>query len=80
MIVPGSAPRAESENVIPEAISGLSIVSLDWRVLDLSIDIIFQSESKGLEELHLYSSGNRGVLDQWSGPEGVILLPKVSMY
>ena len=79
LVVPGSAPRAESEEVIGKALQGISVVSLDWRVLDLSIDTIFNSESKNVEELSLYSSGNWGVLKQWSGPEGVTILPNVSM-
>lgn len=76
--VPGSTPRAESEEVIAKALSGISVDILDWRVLDLSIDIIIESRAKNVEELHLYSSGNWGVLQQWSGIEGVTLLPQVS--
>lgn len=76
--VPGSTPRAESEEVIAKALSGISVDILDWRVLDLSIDIIIESRAKNVEELHLYSSGNWGVLQQWSGVEGVTLLPQVS--
>ena len=80
LIVPGSTPRAESEDVIRDAIRGISVVSFDWRVLDLSIDIIIGSASKNVEDLCLYSSGNWGVLQQWSGTEGVRLLPNVSMH
>ena len=76
LIVPGSSP----DDVIRDAIRGISVVSLDWRVLDLSIDIIISNESKNVEDLYLYSSGNWGVLQQWSGKEGVTLLPKVSMH
>ena len=75
--VPGSTPRAESEEVIAKALCGITVDILDWRVLDLSIDIILRSQAKDVEELHLYSSGNFGVLQQWSGIEGVTLLPKV---
>ena len=80
LIVPGSAPRTEREDVIRNAIRGISVVSLDWRVLDLSIDFILNSKSKNVETLSLYSRGNWGVLQQWSGTEGVTLLPNVSIH
>ena len=76
--VPGSSPRAETEQVIGSALEGISVDILDWQVLDLSIDIILRGKTKDVQELHLYSSGNWGVLQQWSGVEGVTLLPKVS--
>ena len=76
--VPGSYPRAESEEVIGKALDGFSVDLLDWEVLDLSIDIILKSSTRNVEELCLYSSGNWGVLQQWSGTEGVTLLPKVT--
>ena len=75
--VPGSTPRAESEEVIEKALYGISVDLLDWQVLDLSVDIILKSGAKNVEELHLYSSGNWGVLQQWSSIEGVTLLPNV---
>lgn len=75
--VPGSTPRAENEEVITKALCGISVDILDWRVLDLSIDIISSSCAKDVQELHLYSSGNWGVLQQWSGVEGVTLLLQV---
>ena len=76
--VPGSTPRAETEEVIQDALEGISVDVLDWQVLDLSIDMIYESRTRDVQELHLYSSGNWGVLQQWSGVEGVTLLPKVS--
>ncbi len=75
--VPGSIPRAESEEFVEKALSGISVHVLDWRVLDLSIDILLNCDAKCVEVLSLYSSGNWGVLQQWSGAEGVALLPKV---
>ena len=75
--VPGSTPRAETEEVIESALEGISVDVLDWRVLDLSIDIILRGRTRDVQELHLYSSGNWGVLQQWSGVEGVTLLQKV---
>ena len=77
--VPGSDPRAESEEPIQRALSGLSIDELDWGVLDLSIDILLRGATKNIKRLHLYSSGNWGVLQQWSGAEGVALLHRVSI-
>jgi hypothetical protein len=76
--VPASTPCTESEEVIENALGGISVDVLDWQVLDLSIDIILMTDTKYVEELHLYSSGNWGVLQQWSGVEGVTLLPNVS--
>ena len=79
LCVPESSPRSESEDVICKALCGISVDVLDWRVLDLSLDVIFCNDSKNLEELYLYGSGNLGVLQQWSGPEGVTILPNVSI-
>lgn len=76
--VPGSAPRAGNEEVIRNALDSICVDTLDWQVLDLSIDVILDGKTKGVRELHLYSSGNMGVLKQWSGEEGVTLLENVS--
>ena len=75
--VPGSTPRTESEEFVGKALRKISVIQLDWGVLDLSIDILLGCGAKDVEVLHLYSSGNRGVLQQWSGDEGVKLLKKV---
>lgn len=78
LYVPGSAPRMESDEVIERALEGISVDHLDWTVLDLSIETILNGSAKDVEELHLYSSGNWGVLQQWSGIEGVTRLLKAS--
>ena len=77
--VPAASPRIESEDVVRKALCGISVAVLDWRVLDLSVAVISSSDSKNVEELYLYGSGNLGVLQQWSGQEGVTMLPNVSI-
>lgn len=79
LCVPSSSPRSEREDVIRKGLLGISVDVLDWRVLDLSLDVILCNASKNLEELYLYGSGNLGVLQQWCGPEGVTMLPNVSI-
>lgn len=53
---------------------------LDWKVLDLSISV-FKDRKHELEEIRLYSSGRRSVIDHWfNKDDGVESLPKVSAH
>jgi hypothetical protein len=80
LCVPAPEPCTERDEVIEQALEGISVDNLDWQVLDLSIDVLLKSGARNVEILHLYSSGNWGVLQQWSGVEGVTLLPNVSQF
>ena len=55
---------------------------LDWRVLDLSISVFenktHEDETQEIEELRLYSSGKRSVINHWFNKGGLDSLGKVS--
>ncbi len=73
---------------------GFEIESLDWRALDLNLDILTGSEGRrndanmparpcktqaSLKELTLYSRGNWSVLYHWISKDGLAKLPRVSI-
>ena len=51
-----------------------SIERLDWRKLDLNLDLLLRLKMKDwqcIEEMKLYSSGNWGVLFYWASVDGL---------
>ncbi|KAF2678077.1 subtilisin-like protein [Lentithecium fluviatile CBS 122367] len=57
-----------------ELVDNLKVKILDWKVLDLSISVLEKETKDRLEELHLYSSGNRAVISHWFSDEGIYSL------
>jgi hypothetical protein len=47
-----------------------AIEALNWQLMDMSLETI--RNVKGLKKLWLYCSGNRDVLNYWTGSEGVV--------
>ncbi|ESU08498.1 hypothetical protein FGSG_12226 [Fusarium graminearum PH-1] len=43
---------------------------LDWKVLDLCLDIFDETCRENITDLCLYSSGNRAVISHWFSPTG----------
>lgn len=69
-------------------LDSFEIEALDWRKLDMSLDILTGDADKkkppkmsatrnSLKELTLYSSGNWSVLYHWLSKDGLARLPKV---
>jgi hypothetical protein len=56
------------------------ISSLDWKVLDINLDLLTTNERliQNLKRLTLYSSGNWGVLYHWISMDGLVRLKNVS--
>lgn len=73
------------EDIIGKWTSDFSINELNWRRLDLSIYALckdgegtLRPNITALNTVHLYSSGNIGVIEHWFGTEGLKQLPSVS--
>ncbi|KAI0411302.1 hypothetical protein F5X98DRAFT_380891 [Xylaria grammica] len=64
------------DNLIESALRGLKIYTLDWRKTDLCAQVVLNA-APDVEVLHIYCSGNRGVLLSWSAPDGLPLLPNL---
>jgi hypothetical protein len=73
LVVPDSFTHPHNEETIEEAIKDFRIQILHWQRLDLSIHSIAEA-GPNLRTLHLYCSGNRGILDHWTGLRGVVRL------
>ncbi|KAH0563333.1 hypothetical protein GP486_002095 [Trichoglossum hirsutum] len=65
--IPDSRSTPIPDEQIEEMLQPFTILNLNWRRLDLSIDTIHASV-RDVHELHLYSSGNWAVLCYWSMP------------
>ncbi|OCK77506.1 hypothetical protein K432DRAFT_427966 [Lepidopterella palustris CBS 459.81] len=63
--VPDCMLHPHSDQEIKDSLRGIRVRSIDWRKKDLSISSL-QDDFRRVEELHLYSSGNKDVLDYWA--------------
>lgn len=61
-------PHADSS--IEEALSGFQVEIWDWKRLDLSTEVIYNSTNV-VKEISLYSSGNNSVLMGWASEQGL---------
>jgi len=68
-----------NDTVIETALKGFGVEVFDWMKLDICSETIFDA-SPEVQEIVLYSSGNRAVLRSWSGEDGLIQLRKVSCH
>jgi hypothetical protein len=62
------------DSAIESCLSRLSIETLAWSKTDLCSETIWEAR-KDLKELRLNWSGNRGALQAWSEPDGLLRLP-----
>jgi hypothetical protein len=77
LVIPDSLEHPmEDDFVQANILDRFSVTRLDWRKLDVNIDILTASaKSKdSLEVVHLYSSGNWSVLYHWASEEGLCKL------
>ena len=68
-------PSHKDESIV-KALKDFNIEILDWRKIDLCPEAICSS-CPNLREVHLWWSGNNGILRAWSEPEGLIRLRKL---
>lgn len=61
-------PHADSS--IEEALKDFQVEIWDWKRLDLSTEVIYNS-TKVVKEISLYSSGNNSVLMGWASQQGL---------
>lgn len=69
--VDDSLTHPHTEEMIEESIRNFKIQKLDWQRLDIAIKSI-KDYAPNLQSLHLYGSGNWGVIEHWTGSEGVV--------
>jgi hypothetical protein len=66
LTVQDSVLRPTSEREISSVLEKIQIENLDWRKLDIDLDVLRNLEQlTQLRELHLYSSSNWGILYFW---------------
>ncbi|KAI1122463.1 hypothetical protein F5Y10DRAFT_271025 [Nemania abortiva] len=71
---PGNPPY--DDDTIQAALSGFDIDDWDWKTQDVCVEIINQV-APNVRSLKLYPSGNDGVFQSWSGPDGLIRLSQL---
>lgn len=73
----GSDPDlAESDEAIIELLKPFKLDELDWKKTDISSHVLLEAVPD-IRRLHLYSSGNLGVLKSWAATDGLCKLSKV---
>jgi hypothetical protein len=76
--VPDALFGGHSEEMVENCLTLFhQIELLDWRRLDLSLETM--KAARGVHTIWLYSSGNWGALAQWTGVEGLVTYPNVSV-
>jgi hypothetical protein len=79
LYIPDNATNPLSDELVKDAIlDRFNVQKLDWRKLDVNMDLLTSSKNaKYLTDLELYSSGNWSVLYHWVRPHGLPSLPVV---
>lgn len=73
----GSDPDlAESDDAIIQSLEHIEVDELDWKKTDISSHVLLQA-APNVRRIHLYSSGNMGVLKSWAAEDGLCRLCKV---
>ncbi|KAK5997909.1 hypothetical protein PT974_00275 [Cladobotryum mycophilum] len=62
LVVPDRLHSPHSDDEVMHCVNGLGVRILDWKKPDLYLPKL---DKDFLRELHLYSSGNQSVIDQW---------------
>ncbi|KAI0858846.1 hypothetical protein F4860DRAFT_526736 [Xylaria cubensis] len=65
-----------TDALIESALSGINIDTLDWRKTDMCAQMVV-NVVPNVQSLHLYCSGNRGILLNWSASDALPLLPNL---
>ncbi|KAI0190438.1 hypothetical protein EV127DRAFT_495120 [Xylaria flabelliformis] len=65
-----------TDALIELALSGINIDTLDWRKTDMCAQMVV-NVVPNVQSLHLYCSGNRGFLLNWSASDALPLLPNL---
>jgi hypothetical protein len=69
---------AHSDVSIEKALQNFDIEILDWRKIDLCPRTIREGcKNSVLQEIHLWWSGNNGMLRSWSEPDGLVKLTRL---
>lgn len=73
----GSDPDlAESDDAIIQSLEHIEVDELDWKKTDISSHVLLQAVPN-VRKIHLYSSGNMGILKSWAAEDGLRRLCKV---
>ena len=75
--VPDCTFHPHSNSNIQKCLNGLDVRVLMWRKKDLPLDILHDF-APNLEEVTLYSSGNRDILQSWTSYDGLYLFPELT--
>jgi hypothetical protein len=77
LIIPDSCKSPLTpEFVRAHVLRTFNIESLDWKVLDVSLDLLTEN-APSLKEVTLYSSGNWSILYHWVSVDGLAKLKNV---
>ncbi|KAH6951191.1 hypothetical protein BKA56DRAFT_535586 [Ilyonectria sp. MPI-CAGE-AT-0026] len=77
--VPDRLINPHDNKEMAACVDNFQVTVLEWRVLDLSISVLKKGTKDRIEELHLFSSGNRAVVSHWFSSEGLCSLPKLKL-
>ncbi|KAI1126473.1 hypothetical protein F5Y10DRAFT_293712 [Nemania abortiva] len=70
LVVDESIDHPCSDDMIESSLSGIEVDTLDWRKTDMHVQVIVNAVPH-VQCLHLYSSGNQGILLSWSAPDAL---------
>lgn len=76
--IPDNHLQPLSDELISEKVLKYKVQDLNWRRLDINLDLLSESESKDtLKKLQLYSSGNWSTLYHWASEQGLASFKEV---
>ncbi|EYB28001.1 hypothetical protein FG05_12225 [Fusarium graminearum] len=62
--------NCHDQRLMADGVKLFNVKVLDWKVLDLCLDIFDETCRENITDLCLYSSGNRAVISHWFSPTG----------
>ncbi|KAM0227912.1 hypothetical protein ACHAPO_011119 [Fusarium lateritium] len=62
--------NCHDQRLMAKGVELFNVKVLDWKVLDLCLDIFDEKSQETITDLCLYSSGNRAVISHWFSPSG----------
>lgn len=70
--------NCHDQRLMADGVKLFNVKVLDWKVLDLCLDIFDETCRENITDLCLYSSGNRAVISHWFSPTGFKSFKNVS--
>ncbi|KAL3602888.1 hypothetical protein FPOAC2_07204 [Fusarium poae] len=71
--------NCHDQRLMAKGVELFSVKVLDWKVLDLCLDIFDKTSQENITDLCLYSSGNRAVISHWFSPMGFKLFKNLKI-